>query len=189
MYGSQEDGRIPVHYGTTKSKIDRLDSLAARLMYGISLINDLVTVDTKLGRPTLRKLVRDSVVVEKAKLSAGYIDQCIDKVLWSWRSYADKYGEWKYGYGRAVEDLIKCGGDEREKAEKKVERLEKNEPSTPKFQHKVSCRLDYRTGTIQHGENTFSSVDACLHAGERRHDGRSLESIQLAHQAARWCYD
>lgn len=153
--------RIPVHFSTTKSKIYRLDNLTARLTYGISLINDLVTVDTKLDRPTLRKLVKDSDVVEKCGLSAVYIDQCIDKVLWTWRSYEDKYKEWKYRYDRAVEELARiakqnnCGDDEREKREKKVERLEKNEPSMPMFRHKVSCRLDYRTGKIEQGENTF----------------------------------
>jgi hypothetical protein len=147
--------RIPVHYKTTKTKLERLDRLTARLTYGISLINALVTVDTKLDRPTLRKLVKDSDVVKKVKLSAEYVDQCIDKVLWTWRSYEDKYSEWKYRYDRAVEELDNFGDDERKKLEKKVWRLEKNEPSTPRFSHKVSCRLDRRTGAIQSGENSF----------------------------------
>jgi putative transposase len=148
--------RIPVHHGTTKSKMDRLNRLTARLTYGISLINELVSTETRLDRKTLRKLVKDSDIVQKCDLSAGYVDQCIDKVLWTWRSYDDKHDEWQYRYDRAVEDLANCGDDEREKLEKKVKRLQENEPSTPKFDHKVSCRLDYRTGTIQRGENSFS---------------------------------
>ena len=87
--------RIPVHYGTTKSKMDRLGRLTARLTYCISLINELVTIETKLDRPTLRKLVKNNDIAEKCGLSAGYIDQCIDKVIWAWRSYKDKYDEWK----------------------------------------------------------------------------------------------
>ncbi|WP_254591313.1 transposase [Methanocella conradii] len=147
--------RIPVHYKTTKSKLDKLDKLTARLTYCISLINSLVTVETRLDRPTLRKLVKDNRIAEKCKLSAGYIDQCIDKVLWTWRSYEDKHDEWQYRYDRAVEDHANAGDEEREKLKKKVKRLQENEPSTPRFDHKVSCRLDHRTGRIEKGENSF----------------------------------
>jgi hypothetical protein len=147
--------RIPVHYSTTKSKLDRLDRLTARLTYSISLINELVTSETRLDRKTLRKIVKENKVKERTGLSAGYIDQCIDKVLWAWRSYEDKHDEWQYRYDRVVEDLANCGDDERERVEKKVKRLEENEPSPPLFDHKVSCRLDPRTGVIQYGENSF----------------------------------
>ncbi|WP_237705901.1 transposase [Methanocella conradii] len=147
--------RIPVHYETTKSKVDRLGRLTARLTYCISLINGLVSPETSLDRKTLRRLVKDSDIVQKCGLSAGYVDQCIDKVLWAWRSYEDRHGEWQYMYDRAVEDHANCGDDERGELEKKVKRLEKNEPSPPVFDHKVSCRLDFRTGGIERGENSF----------------------------------
>ncbi len=36
--------RVPVHYGMTKSKLDRPNKLTARLTYCISLINGLMTI-------------------------------------------------------------------------------------------------------------------------------------------------
>ncbi len=61
----QKTIKIPIHYRTTKEKLD----------------------NTKLNRKALRELIRNSDVVTKAGLSAGFIDQCIDKVLWSWKAY------------------------------------------------------------------------------------------------------
>ncbi len=147
--------RVPVHYRTTQTKQDKLRRLTARITFVVTLINSLVLKDTKLDRLTLRKMTRDADVAKKSGLSAGYVDQCVDKVLWSWRSYKDKRNEWKYRYDRAVEALANAGDVERERLEKKVARLERNEPSPPVFRHKVSCRLDYRSGKIQPGGNTF----------------------------------
>ncbi|WP_254591335.1 hypothetical protein [Methanocella conradii] len=66
-----------------------------------------------------------------------------------------KHDEWQYRYDRLVEELRNAEDEEREKIEKRVKRLRENEPSPPVFLHKVSCRLDYRTGSIQRGENSF----------------------------------
>ncbi|AFD00447.1 hypothetical protein Mtc_1701 [Methanocella conradii HZ254] len=147
--------RIPVHYGTTRSKLDRLNKLTARLAYCISLINDLITMDTRLDRKTVRKQVKENGIAAKTGLSAGFVDRCVDKVLWAWRSYKDRCDEWEYRYNRALEELQNAGDDEREKLENKVKKLEKSKPSPPVFDHKVSCRLDYRTGRIEEGENSF----------------------------------
>ncbi|MDI6896141.1 transposase [Methanocella conradii] len=154
MYACEEDGQ-DTPYKTTKSKVDRLDRLTARLAYCISLINGLVTTETRLDRPTLQGLVKDNNIARKTGLSSGYVDQCIDKVLWAWRSYEDRHGEWQYRYNRLVEELQNAEDEEREKIEKRVERLEKNEPSPPTFDHKVSCRLDCRTGRIEKSGSSF----------------------------------
>jgi putative transposase len=79
--------KVPIHYDTTKPKIYILDRLTARITYGISLISSSVTRDTKLDGPTLRKIARDCDIASKTGLSAGFVDQCVDKVLWSWKSY------------------------------------------------------------------------------------------------------
>lgn len=138
--------KIPIHYKATDAKIQKLDRLTARLTYCITLINSLVTKDTKLGVKALQRLVDDNGIAGKAKLSTGYVQQCRDKVLWSWRSYKVLHDDWKYSFDDATEELGSCGDDEREKLERKVERLEKREPSPPSFLHKTSCRLDHRTG-------------------------------------------
>jgi putative transposase len=76
-----------VHYDTTDSKISILDNLTARITYGIMLISELITESTEIDRKTIRKLVKESDIVQKTGLSSGFIDQCIDKVIWTWKSY------------------------------------------------------------------------------------------------------
>ncbi len=49
----QKTIKIPIHYRTTKEKLD----------------------NTKLNRKALRELIRNSDVATKAGLSAGFIDQ------------------------------------------------------------------------------------------------------------------
>ncbi len=83
----QKSLKIPVHYDITKTKQSILDKLTARITYGIGLISGLITEETKIDRKSLRKLVKNSEIVTKTGLSAGFIDQCIDKVIWSLKSY------------------------------------------------------------------------------------------------------
>jgi len=136
----QKTIKIPVHYGTTKEKIDKLNKLTARITYAIRLISELITEDTKLDRKSVRALVRNSDIVEKTKLSAGFIDQCIDKVLWSWKSYRKQHKTWARQVASA----------EKRENPKWLEKLLKREPSKPSFQtHKVPCRIDRRTGKIE----------------------------------------
>ncbi len=84
--------KIPVHYDTTKTKVSILDNLTARITYSIGLISELITKETKIDRPIIRKLVKDNEIALKTGLSAGFIDQCIDKAIWSWRSYNMSFG-------------------------------------------------------------------------------------------------
>jgi len=142
--------KIPIHHGTTKEKLDKLNKLTARITYTITLISALITEDTKLDRKTVRALVRNSDVVEKTKLSAGFIDQCIDKVLWSWKAYRKLHKKW----ARQVASAEKRGND------KWLAKLLKREPSKPSFQnHKVPCRIDCRTGRIESSvKSTLTSL-------------------------------
>ena len=48
----QKTIKIPIHYGTTKEKLDKLNKLTARITYVIRLISELITEDTKLDRKT-----------------------------------------------------------------------------------------------------------------------------------------
>jgi len=135
--------KIPVHYDTTKSKIGILDNLTARITYCIRLISDLIDEDTKLDRMALNRLVKNSDIVEKTGLSAGYIQQCIDKVIWSWKSYRKIHKGWE---------------KKKEKRETSLQKLLKREPSKPVFQDKTSCRLDYRTGKVESGKGKLSPL-------------------------------
>lgn len=137
--------KIPVYYGTTKEKLDKLNKLTARITYAIRLISALIAEDTKLDRKTVRELVRNSDVVEKTGLSAGFVDQCIDKVIWSWKSYKKLHKAW----AKQVERAEQSGND------KWLTKLKKREPSPPAFDtHKVSCRIDVRTGDVEHNKTS-----------------------------------
>ncbi len=72
-----------------------MNKLTARITCAIRLIAALITENTELNRKALRELVRNSDVVERTGLSAGFIDQCIDKVLWSWKAYKRQHKKWE----------------------------------------------------------------------------------------------
>ncbi|MEA1997721.1 MAG: transposase [Euryarchaeota archaeon] len=136
---------IPIHYGITKHKLDKLNRLTARIAYGIQLISALIDDDIKLDRKTIRALVADSDIVAKTGLSAGYIQQCIDKVIWSWKSYKKLHKDWQKQVASA----------EKRDNDKWLTKLMKREPSPPTFaDQKVSCRIDVRTGRVEHNKTS-----------------------------------
>lgn len=151
--------KIPVHYDTTKSKVSILDNLTARITYCIRLISELINEDTKLDRTTLNKLVKDSDIVSKTGLSTGFIQQCIDKVIWSWKSHKDRHDDWEKKAKRIEGRITEARDDkEKQKREKYLQKLIKRESSQPSFENKTSCRLDSRTGKVQWGKGKFSPL-------------------------------
>jgi putative transposase len=155
----QKSLKIPVHYGTTKSKINILDNLTARITYCIMQISELITDETKIDRPTIRKLVKDNNIALKTSLSAGFIDQCIDKVIWAWNSYKRLHKEWEKKCKRAQERVRSARDEkEKEKREKSLQKMLKRETSKPSFQDKTACRIDYRTGKIERGKGKFTPL-------------------------------
>ena len=144
---------IPVHYGITKHKLDMLNRLTARITYAIQLISALITEDTKLDRKTVRALVAHSDIADKTELSAGFIQQCVDKVIWSWKSYKKLHKDWQKQVARA----------QKRDNDTWLAKLMKREPSHPAFNdHKVSCRLDVRTGQVE-GSKTSKLTPLWLH--------------------------
>ncbi|MFZ2411563.1 MAG: transposase [Candidatus Methanoperedens sp.] len=159
----QKTLKIPIHYDTTKSKIGILDRLTARITYTIMQISSLITDDTKLDRKTLRRLVKDSDIVEKTGLSAGFVQQCIDKVIWTWKSHKKLHRVWERKIVRLekkLADLTEEEGDKKKKTkiEARLSKLMKSEPSQPIFQKKTSCRIDYRTGKIEWSDSKLTSL-------------------------------
>ncbi len=151
--------KIPIHYDTTKSKNDILNNLTARITYCTRLISGLITDETTIDRPTIRKLVKDNNIAAKTGLSAGFIDQCIDKVIWTWNSYKRHLIEWEKKLKRAQKRIqLAIGEKEKEKSGKLLQKLLKREPSKPSFQEKISCRFDYRTGKLERGKGKFAQL-------------------------------
>lgn len=151
--------KIPVHYDITKTKIGILDRLTSRITYSIGLISNLIDENTKLDRTNIRVLVRNSDIEGITGLSYGFRDQCIDKVLWAWKSYKELHNDWEKKVKKA-EARIESARDEKEKEkrDKSLQKLLKKEPSKPHFENKISCRIDYRTGKVQSGKGKFAPL-------------------------------
>ncbi len=153
--------KVPIHYDATKIKLDKLNKLTARITYCIRLISGLITEETivTINRPIIRKLVRDNEIALKTDLSAGFIDQCIDKVIWTWNSYKRLHREWEKKV-KSAQERVQSARDEKEKEkrEKSFQKLLKREPSKPSFQEKISCRFDYRTGKVERGKGKFTPL-------------------------------
>lgn len=155
----QKTIRVPIHYDTTKTKIGILDRLTARITYHIRLISELVTEDTKLDRTTLRKLVKDSGIIELTGLSYGFRDQCIDKYIWARKSYQRLHRTWERQAASAEERVASARDDkELKKRQKSFDKILKREPSIPDFRNKTPCRIDYRTGSIEQSDSKLSSL-------------------------------
>ncbi len=156
--------RIPVHYDITKNKMDILVRLTERITYGIRLIGELVSdvyadtfangddndIDSVLKLSVIEEIVNSSNIVEKTELSSGFIQQCINKVIFSYKSHRKLHKEWEGKVERAEKRFENARDDkELEKTDKWLEKLRKREPSKPDFREKTSCRFDYRTGTVE----------------------------------------
>ncbi len=152
--------RVPVHYDVTKNKMDILNSLTERITYGIRLISEVVYDLVKdvegtdeelqfLKINVIEEIIYNSNIIEKTGLSSGFIQQCINKVIFSYKSYRELHKEWE-GKIERVEKRFEESRDDKErmKGEKWLEKLRKREPSKPDFREKTSCRFDYRTGNI-----------------------------------------
>jgi transposase len=131
--------KIPIHYATTKLKQSILNNTTARITFCIRSISELINKDTELTRKNIRLLVRKNKIAEKTKLSAGFIDQCIDMAIWSWKSYKRLHDDWLQ---RLEKVLAKDD-------EVYLWKFLQKEPTPPKFNHKISCHMDIRTGKIQ----------------------------------------
>lgn len=63
---------------------------------------------------------------------------------------------WERQVDNAHDRLESTRGDnEKAKAQKSLDKLLKREPSKPRFEDKVPCRVDSRTGRIERGGNSF----------------------------------
>ena len=156
--------KIPVHHATTKLKQSILDNTTARITFCIQRISNLIDDDTELTLKNIRRLARKNKIAKKTKLSARFVDQCIDKTIWSWKSYKQLHKEWEYKI-KSTEKKIAEKEEELKKdyrteyikrLQRKLERqktylekLKNKEPSTPTFLYKTPCRIDIRTGRIE----------------------------------------
>lgn len=136
--------KIPVHYATTKRKLDILSRLTARLTY-VHLWSQIIEANGTRTRMGLRKRELERKVRRQTGLSAGFVQCCADAALWMWRSYWKLHREW----GSRVRQ-VQRKGDERW-----LRKLLKREPQPPfsnGLKHKIPIWFDYRIGNLEHSE-------------------------------------
>ncbi|MCG2782341.1 MAG: hypothetical protein L6243_01990 [Candidatus Altiarchaeales archaeon] len=145
---------MPLHYGNTESKVRRLDKLTARLTYCTWLWSETISKERRLSRKALSP--HEKEIQEQTKLSAGFVQQCKDKAIWSWKSYKEQHRTWKWMLKRAEKRKHTKKGD------KWYNKLLKREPQEPftsprSRQQKCPVRIDARTGRIEHANIELSS--------------------------------
>jgi len=113
--------KIPVHYATTKRKLDILNRLTARLTFGVRLWSLVIETNHIRTRSGLRKRELEQEVRVRTGLSAGFVQCCADTALWMWKSYWKLHRRWRQGVTWAQRE-----GDER-----LFKKLTKREPRPP----------------------------------------------------------
>jgi putative transposase len=137
--------KIPVHYATTKRKLDILNRLTARLTYGVCLWSRIIKTNGIRTRSGLRKRNFEQEVRRRTGLSAGFVQCCADTALWMWKSYQKIHREWERRVKRAQHK-----GDEH-----RLSKLMKREPQPPfsnGLRHKIPIWFDYRIGSLERSE-------------------------------------
>ena len=141
--------KIPVHYTTTKRKLDILNRLTARLTYGVWLWSRIIEANGTRTRSGLRKREFEQEVREQTGLNAAFAQCCADTALWMWKSYWKLHSEWEK----------KVAGAQRECNERWLCKLMKREPQPPfsnGLKHKIPIWFDYRIGSLEHSEIKLS---------------------------------
>lgn len=137
--------KVPIHYATTKRKLNMLNRLTARLTYGVWLWSQIIRENDTRTRAGLRNAKLERQVREQTGLSAAFVQCCADTALWMWKSYRKLHREWKWRVKRARHE-----GDQRW-----LRKLMKREPSKPYsnwLQRKVPIWFDYRIGRLEKSE-------------------------------------
>ena len=141
--------KIPVHYATTKRKLDILNRLTARLTYGVWLWSQIIGTNGIRTRSGLRDAGLERQVRERTGLSAAFVQCCADTALWAWKSYSKLHREWERRVGQAQHK-----GDVQW-----LKRLMKREPQPPfskGLRHKIPIWFDYRIGSLEASKTKLS---------------------------------
>lgn len=132
--------KIPIHYLTTDKKISYLDNLTARQTCAVQLFCDKLNEEGIIPKYRFEVRKFSEHVREETGLSAGFIQQAEDKVLWMYKQYRRNHDKWEWVLSKAK------GGT------RWYRKLKEREPSAPdpkRSNRKVPTPFDYRTGKVQ----------------------------------------
>ena len=140
----QKTVKVPVHHRTTDKKLSYLDNLTARLTYAVQLFCKRLNENDRV--PEYRSDVREfsEHVKKETDLSAGFIQQAEDKVLWMYKQFKKKHDKWEWLVEKAREGT---------RWHRKLKDREPSVPNPDKSNKKMPTPFDYRTGKVQRTED------------------------------------
>ena len=99
----QKTVKVSVPHRTTDKKLSYLDNLKARLTYAVHLFRRMLKENDRV--PEYRSDVREfsDHVKEETDLSAGFVQQAEDKVLWVYKQYKRSHDKWEWAMDNARE--------------------------------------------------------------------------------------
>jgi len=126
-----------VHFALTKRKHSILDSLTARMTYGVWLWSKLFDQHHLRGTYADRARFHEQVKAE-SRLPSAMAQCCFDIASWMWKSYRKQLAEWecrmKMAKGKWREKLIK---------------RQSQKPFSNGIRRKVPVWFDYRIGSVE----------------------------------------
>ena len=132
----------------TKTKLDVLNRLTARLTYGVQLWVEVIRRERTTSRMKIERYRKG--IQARTGLNAAFAQATRDRALWMWRSYRALHREWTWRV-RKLERFSKRVRDPklRRKLEHKLYRLRQRKPSEPAITRKVPVMFDRRIGRIE----------------------------------------
>jgi len=132
----------------TKTKLDVLNRLTARLTYAIHLWLEIVRREQTTSLKRIEQHRKE--IQARTGLNAAFAQATRDRALWMWRSYRSLHREWDWRVEKLEKELARTRDPKlRKKLEHKLYRLKWREPSEPTIARKVSVMFDWRIGRIE----------------------------------------
>lgn len=132
----------------TKTKLDMLNRLTARLTYAIQLW--LETIKREWITSMTKAECYRKEIQARTGLNAAFAQATRDKALWMYRSYRKLHREWSWRVRKLEHQLTRTKDQKfKPRLEHKLYRLKQREPSDPTITRKVSVMFDQRIGRIE----------------------------------------
>ncbi|MFX1520557.1 MAG: zinc ribbon domain-containing protein [Promethearchaeota archaeon] len=148
---------LPVDDRITRKKLQFLDTLTARLTYGVQLFLETLIAENITTAKEAENYRQE--IQTRTGLSSAFVQACRDKALWMVSSYRELHREWQREIERLETSVASCqqrlarksttkDTKRLRKLQHKLYRWNKRQPSPPAIRGKVPVMFDYRVGDI-----------------------------------------
>lgn len=132
----------------TKTKLDMLNRLTARLTYATQLWLEVIRRERTASRTKIERHRKD--IQARTGLNSAFAQTTRDKALWMWRSYCALRWEWSLRVCKLERQLAQTKDPKlRRKLGHKLYCFKRREPSEPAIARKMPVMFDQRIGRIE----------------------------------------